>query len=219
MEATATEFNDLLSFFDMSRGSASSSTSALMYKKANPSQKKIETTLSRQENNLYVDGRIIDFREVQKPIVKPQDDTNAKSIVLQNERLDFIKSSLALSITQLAELFGVTRKAIYDWYDGAEPRPKMINRMEILINLLDGMPEGVDKQKLKTVWNIPFSGKSFLAVFNEENLDFNSFRAALKEKIDELSPKMVSNKISTNKTLPQLGTAHLAEFDKRADIG
>lgn len=144
------------------------------------------------------------------------------TITLQNDtfkgQLNDIKSVLALSITQLAELFGVTRKTIYDWYDGTTPRKGITDRMNILIDALASTSSGTDLQRLKTVWNIPVTGKSFRALFNDEVLEPLSFSTTLEEKLHELSPRMVKKTISPHKTRVQLGEAHLAEFIKSTDF-
>lgn len=177
------------------------------------------TTCYAHDNyGLNVDGRFVKFIK-QKELTKKDESTiTSRLLISQNEKLEFIQSKLDLSITQMSELFGVTRKAIYDWFDGAEPRRNIQTKIETLIDLLADIPEVIDISKLKAVWKIPVSEKSFLAVFNEDNSDLLSYRTTLKEKLDELSPKLVSASISENKTYPQLGKAHIAEFDRRTDF-
>lgn len=133
------------------------------------------------------------------------------------EQLDEIKANLSLSITQLAELFGVTRKTVYDWYEGATPRHGITSRMNILIDVLKSMPSEVDLPRLKTVWNIPVSGKSFRSIFNDEISDELSFRTTIEQNLHELSPRMAKKTGFKRKTSIQLGEAHLAEFDKCTD--
>ena len=133
------------------------------------------------------------------------------------EQLDEIKTGLTLSITQLAELFGVTRKTVYDWYEGTTPRHGITSRMNILVDVLKSMPSEVDLPRLKTVWNIPVSGKSFRSIFNDEILDELSFRTTIDKKLYELSPRLAKKTGSQRKTSVQLGKAHLAEFDKYTD--
>lgn len=134
------------------------------------------------------------------------------------EQLDEIKTDLTLSITQLAELFGVTRKTVYDWYEGTTPRYGVTRHMHILVDVLKSMPSEVYLPRLKTVWNIPVSEKSFRSIFNNEVLDELSFRTTLKEKLHELSPRMAKKTGSQRQTSVQLGKAHLAEFDKHTGV-
>lgn len=139
-------------------------------------------------------------------------------LIIISERLDLIKDRLALSITQLAELFGVTRKTVYDWYEGTEPRRNAINRIETLIEALNRYSE-LDLTRLKSMWSIPVSGKSFRAVLNDENLDAETLQNTLAKKLDELSTRMVATTSTMQKTTSQLGDAQLAEFDRRTEHG
>lgn len=186
-------------------------------------QKNEERTQPSQSQNVYavvlVNGQPIVIGQKAKPepaIEISQNDTETQPTVSLNQRLDLIKSRLSLSITQLADLFGVTRKAIYDWYEGAEPRRIMMSRIEILIDVLETVPPEVDLRRLKALWNIPISGKSFRAVFDDE--DIASLRTVLAEKLNELSPRMVATTSSMRKTATHFGEAHLAEVDRRTDI-
>ncbi len=131
--------------------------------------------------------------------------------------MDEIKTDLTLSITQLAELFGVTRKTVYDWYEGTTPRHGITSRMNILVDALKSMPSEVDLPRLKTVWNIPVSEKSFRSIFSDEILDELSFRTTIDKKLYELSPRLAKKTGFQRKTSVQLGKAHLAEFDKHTD--
>lgn len=147
-----------------------------------------------------------------------QENSNIPPVTLA-ESLDLIKDRLALSITQMSELFGVTRKAVYDWYEGAEPRAAMINRIETLIDIINTARPDIDLQRLKAVWNIPVSGRSFIMVFGDDSISIDTLRTTLVEKLDDLSPRMVKKTNSTQKTTSQFGESRLAEFDRRADFG
>lgn len=153
----------------------------------------------------------------------PQSETSQKTFngqpVALAERLDLIKDRLALSITQLAELFGVTRKTVYDWYEGTEPRRTAVNRMEILIEVLNKASPEVDLTRLKAMWNVPVSGTSFRAVLGDDNLDADTLQKTLLEKLNELSTRMVATINPMRKTTSQFGEAQLAEFERRTDHG
>lgn len=134
------------------------------------------------------------------------------------DQLNDIKTDLNLSVTQLAELFSVTRKTVYDWYEGTTPRNRVASRMNTLIDVIKSIPSDVDLSRLKTVWNIPISGESFRLIFNDKTIDELSFRTTLEEKLHELSPRMAKKTGYQRKTSVQLGKAHLAEFDKHTDV-
>lgn len=134
------------------------------------------------------------------------------------EQLNEVKSRLALSITQIADLFGVTRKSVYDWYEGTVPRPGISCRMNSLIETLATVPHEADLQLLKIVWNIPVSGQSFRSIFNGDYLDATIFQTALERKLHELSPRMVKKASIQRKTTTKFGESHLAEFDRFTDF-
>jgi len=135
------------------------------------------------------------------------------------QRLDLIKEGLRLSITQMAELFGVTRKSVYDWYEGKGQRSSTAARMEALIDVLDSVQPETDLGRLKAVWNIAISGRSFRDVFSDDELDAAALRAALNEKLNELSPRLVEAPRLVEKRAIPLGESQLAEYDRRADFG
>lgn len=166
---------------------------------------------------LYVD----DQRIVVEPETASQeagDTAVTAQPVLLRDRLDEIKNRFSLSITQMAELFGVTRKAVYDWYEGAEPRSLTTSRIEVLLDVAEQLPNGVDLRRLKTVWNIPVSGRSFRSVFCDDSLDTENLRSALLAKLHELLPRMAATTSPAHKASVVLGEGHLSEFDRRADI-
>lgn len=102
-------------------------------------------------------------------------------------QLNEIKDCLGLTVTQIAELFKVTRKTVYDWYDGADPRAG--TRIETLNYLLRNMTLDIDMKRLKQVWNLPINGESFIDVVNSSQDDLG---AALDKKLHELAPRMAS---------------------------
>lgn len=114
-----------------------------------------------------------------------------------HEKLNTVKTRLDLSLTQLAELLNISRKSIYDWYDGEEPSDTILARLEIIANLPG------DLSRLKMVWHIPVSGESFLSVFHEGE--------SITEKLVELEPYL-AEKPKIKSARIYLGEAHMAEF-------
>lgn len=168
---------------------------------------------------LLVDGQRVQVVLCQDQPTETSQNTPNIQLVAVAERLDLIKDRLALSITQLAELFGVTRKTVYDWYEGTEPRRNAVNRMEILIDVLNRVSPEVDLARLKAVWNVPVSGTSFRAVIGDDNLDAGTLQKGLLEKLNELSTRMVATTSPMRKTTSQFGEAQLAEFERQTDHG
>lgn len=142
--------------------------------------------------------------------------------LVMRERLDQIKEQLALSVTQIAELFNVTRKSVYDWYEGAIPHTNKVSRMEVLIAVLSNSPASIDLRRLKSVWNIDIGDRSFREVFNDEHLDNANLQNAIATKLNELSPRMVTaNKLVAHRTKSNvnIGEAHFSDFERQADYG
>ena len=166
---------------------------------------------------LLVNEQRVQVELCKNQLTETSQKTSNIQLVAVAERLDLIKDRLALSITQLAELFGVTRKTVYDWYEGTEPRRNAVNRMEILIEVLNRASPEVDLARLKAVWNVPVSGTSFRAVLGDDNLNAGTLQKALLEKLNELSTRMVATTSPMRKTTSQFGEAPLAEFERRTN--
>lgn len=132
------------------------------------------------------------------------------------EKLTSIQSALGLSITQLAEIFGVTRKTVYDWLDGTEPRVVLSGKIDVLSEVIANS-SGVDLKRLKSVWGIPVSGKSFRELLMEDGSDQENMLRQASEKLAELAPRIGASrpKISGAK----LGNSNLSDIDRVADVG
>lgn len=160
---------------------------------------------------------------LQNKIIENKEDIQSTAIS-HADRLDEVKDSLGLSITQLAELLNVTRKSIYDWYDGSvEPRIQSINRIEAVINTLNSLStidkEVIDLKRLKVVWHIPVNGESFCSILNDDKLTVTALNEKLTTKLVELTPRMVKKTSSLKNTTIQVRDAHLAEFIRETDFG
>lgn len=130
------------------------------------------------------------------------------------EKLDTIMEHLELTIKQVAELFDTPLKTVFDWFDGVIPLSQHdIDRVNVLIKIIDVKSPDIDLADLKTVWKIHISGKSFHGIFNGEVLDNNELYVDLLWQMRVLSTNLNINK-TTQQIRTQLGEAHLAEFDK-----
>lgn len=163
---------------------------------------------------VFVDGQLIRIHLSAPQAFKAQGDIYSHTTTV-TDRLNRIKDNLGLSITQIAELFGVTRKSVYDWYEGSEPRANTMSRMDVLIDVIsEEQTQKIDLKRLKAVWGIAVSGHSFRAIFNEDNLDTATLRSELVAKLHELSPRMATQTGTVYKSAAKIGDAHLAEFDR-----
>jgi DNA-binding transcriptional regulator YiaG len=134
------------------------------------------------------------------------------------DNLNTIKEDLSLSVTQMAELFNVTRKAVYDWYDGAAPRTASIVRINALVEVLAAAPAEADMKRLKSMWRVPVADRSFLAVLNDERLDITNLRQALSDKLHQLSPRLATPIGPSIRSSAALGKAHLTDLDRQGDF-
>lgn len=169
---------------------------------------------SHDEYVLSSDGLTISFEIFAQ---EEQIVASSKSLDL-GERLNGIKETLGLSVTQIAELFNVTRKSVYDWYEGVEPRSSKANRIEALIDVLQNAPVGMDLRRVKFVWNIPVAGDSFLSVLNDDRLDSLTLKTKLSTKLNELATRLATTETQERNRYKDTGDASLAEFDRFADL-
>lgn len=134
--------------------------------------------------------------------------------------LERIKCGLGLSLTQMAQLFGVTRKTVYDWYEGVEPRNTAKSRVRALDALVNEKSAKVELKRLKYVWDIAVNGASFKDVLSTAEGGFEHIYDLVSAKIDEVSPLLVSRsaKKSPSANTRLHGNAHLAEFDRSSDF-
>lgn len=47
------------------------------------------------------------------------------------------RKALGLNMTEIAELFSVSRTAVYDWINGASPKPELVRQIELLASYAD----------------------------------------------------------------------------------
>lgn len=134
-----------------------------------------------------------------------------------SDRLETVQKRLGLSITQVAELFGVTRKTVYDWFDGkSSPRAAAIKKAEDLNDIIDESPTGIDLTRLKTVWNIPTDGESFLSVLKDENIPVDLIKEKALAKLVSLGPRLGKADLTTGKVRQPLST--LIDIDRSIDV-
>lgn len=168
-----------------------------------------------QNSVVFVNKETADIRlslTLANPI-KKESAKDTSNIVAFAEQLEAVQAKMKLSITQVAELFGVTRKTVYDWYDGkTTPRSTASNRLEVLSEIINSKSKNLDIGRLKTVWNLPISGKSFLSIINDETLNPVELRTEAAKKLSELGPRLAP--VAANGTALYLGEAHTSDVDR-----
>jgi DNA-binding transcriptional regulator YiaG len=81
-------------------------------------------------------------------------DPNSLHIV----NLRWLKDSLSLGMSGLAELLGVTRKTVYDWFDGVEPRRDgRFAKVAALRTALEKTISADERATIKRIWNLPLA--------------------------------------------------------------
>ena len=133
-----------------------------------------------------------------------------------SDRLETVQKRLGLSITQVAELFGVTRKSVYDWFDGkSSPRTAAIQKAEALNDIINESPTDIDITRLKTVWNIPTDGESFLSVLRDDNISVDQLKEKALAKLVALGPRLGKADLTAGKVRQPLST--LIDIDRSID--
>lgn len=149
-----------------------------------------------------------------KNITIQEDDS--KNITFKGQ-LEDLQLKLGLSITQLSQFFGVTRKSVYDWLDGTAPRSSNSRRLEIMATIIAANGNQINLKRLKGVWLMSTGGRSFMDVISDETLSDEEKIAAASLKLAELAPRLGPQEKSINKTY--LGNAHTSDLDRVADLG
>ena len=142
--------------------------------------------------------------------------TQYPEVLSTAERLDMVKSLLKISVTQLSDLFGVTRKSVYDWYEGKGPRAPMSGRIDSLIDALAGVPDA-NLRKLAAMWNIALPGGSFRSTLQSATLTGYDLTAALVAKLNELSVEMSAAARPSRRSAVYVGESNIADIDLRSD--
>ncbi|WP_162874176.1 hypothetical protein [Pseudomonas viridiflava] len=131
-------------------------------------------------------------------------------------RMESVQNKYNLSITQLAQLFSVTRKSVYDWMeDKSKPRAAIIEKTEILIDMANEAPPGIDLSRLKTVWSIPMDGQSFLDLLHDDRISTEALKDRALVKLEALGPKLGKGEISSKEVRHPLST--IIDIDRSID--
>lgn len=173
-------------------------------------QPRLVLTIDRNETISLDSNAITLFKNI--PIEK---ETTAD--VTFKSQLEKTQADLGLSITQLSQFFGVTRKSVYDWLDGTAPRSSNGKRLDIINAVISANNSAFDLSRLKTVWLTSINGSSFMDVISDEALSDDKKIEAALNKLNELAPRLGTREKSARKTY--LGNAHTTDFDRVADLG
>lgn len=120
-------------------------------------------------------------------------------------QLDLVREELGLSITDLANLLGVTRPTIYAWIQGRqEPKPEMLARIREL-HAVAQAAEALALPRMNRLVRRPLaSGPSLLVRLQSGGADAE---AALKE-LAEMASREESQRQQSRVSFAQVGSAH-----------
>jgi DNA-binding transcriptional regulator YiaG len=133
----------------------------------------------------FAHSRALTPATVLLPVAMPVDARQSNIV----DDVNWLRENLKISITEVAALFKVTRKAVYDWLEGAKPRADMADRVRILRNVLDRELREESRNFLKRVWDQPINGDaSLLSIMRESEI--NALPASVKDGLNVLAPKL-----------------------------
>ncbi len=106
--------------------------------------------------------------------------------------LRWVREKLGLSMTDLATLFGVTRKTVYDWFDGTKPRQLAVDRIAAIRAVAESCPPeflGV----LNQFWSTPVGeGPSLIDILKSPGSSSTMLSSA-KTALDALVPRIAQS--------------------------
>ena len=150
---------------------------------------------------------------------KVESEAAAPAAAVESPRAEaeWLKASLNLSMAELAELSGRSRKAVYDWFDETEaaaPQQDARDRMAGIRSVFDGF----DAEKLKfarRVWSsAPREGASLLALLKQIDSPASAHVVAAREALAALGPVIdsLAQRGSSKPPKHDLGSAHTADL-------
>lgn len=103
----------------------------------------------------------------------------------------WIKNETDVTISALAELFGVTRRAFYSWLDGTTPkRGGSQARIAVLRDVLGSMPSRAQRTSLFALAGQAVDGVAFREVFQGSIDDVDELRERLDVMVAKLAPAL-----------------------------
>ena len=107
----------------------------------------------------------------------PSADTAAVSL---QQRLEALKVTLGLTVTDMAELFGGARPSIYAWLKGNEPRPDNVERLPEFENAATQVA-GLDLPRVDKLVKRPLKSGDSLFLLIKQGMSLDAALAELAE--------------------------------------
>lgn len=130
--------------------------------------------------------------------------------------LRWLKESLQIGVSGLADLFGVTRKTVYDWLEGIEPkRGRRGEKIASLRKVLEESTLGSKIQFLDQVWDQSSeSGTTLFELIQSDDLTVD-LNGELRKVLEELKPALALCEESNKKgTGNDFGRAHIEDLGR-----
>ena len=165
---------------------------------------------------------VVDRRRASQPRMtqRPSSSTYRQTLAMSvPDQMREVLAALALNKSQLAEVLGVTRPTLYDWFDGKEPNPGNAERLASLLGLL--ARSGITST---TPLNAKFVRKpldekipSLLDELTAENLNENRIEQLLREA-RALGEKVEARRRSREDRLRELGYEEPSDEQRREQL-
>ena len=103
----------------------------------------------------------------------------SNEVAEHQEMLKTIRTGLSLTMTDLASVFGISRPALYGWFQGSTPRSELYDRLWSLSTIAEAVSV-LQIPRVSSIMRVPLaSGRSFLQMISDPSQD-------LKEAVDQL---------------------------------
>lgn len=134
------------------------------------------------------------------------------------EILSFIRSSLSLTVIEMAKILRVERQTIYAWIGGSsEPHPSNRSRLNKIYSIakywetLSSLPVG------NFVRQFCRNGKSLLDLLSEDVLEKKEIQAHLKLLLEDISKGKTSRKKQSKPSMRELAAKHNSKVSENND--
>lgn len=106
-------------------------------------------------------------------------------------RIQWLRDQSGLSMSTLAELLGVSRKAIYDWLSGTLPREQRAAHLALIYSAMERVPEPL-RTAVPAVMDEVVSGSTLRELLSTANNDDRELPQKVDNVLGELKPLMAS---------------------------
>lgn len=106
-------------------------------------------------------------------------------------RIQWLRDQSGLSMSTLAELLGVSRKAVYDWLSGTLPREQRAAHLALIYSAMERVPEPL-RTAVPAVMDEMVSGSTLRELLSNSEVDGQVLAQKVDNVLEELRPLMAS---------------------------